>query len=199
MNGFLFSGLALLVILGAALPYVYLQQRKAQTAYQAVAKALGLQYRCIGAWGDPVLQGTYAGFEITVDAEVRRTRQARAHFTRATAAVAPPLPAGLSVTRATTAARVTRALGVEGIKVENATLDRELLVEGNQPDQVRAFLSDGQAAEGLLRFMRQGDDARVSAAHGIQTLKFGKVTNADELTQMINRVVSTATLLARPA
>lgn len=200
MNGLIFTGLFTLAVFAIAVPLILRGQRKRQAIYAEVAKAHGLAYDAVGRFGNATLRGAYGGVEVLVDHEVRRTARSRAHFTRVVAIPSAGLPDGLVVTRTNLAGKIGRALGGKGIKVGRELVDRELLVEGRDPEQIVRFFhaecQGGQVSERVVSLMRQGDDARLSAAEGVAILKFGHVKSTEELSGLLTNAVSHALSLA---
>ena len=191
---------AFIVLLGTLVVWVawgLWQRRREHAMWAAYAARRGWRHTPGGFLRAQCIGGTLDGGEVEVSAEWRGSRGQRTRYTRCTARIDAPLPAGFGVAPRTVLDRIVRGLGANDLKTGDAHFDDAVVLYGRDPAEVRAFLATSAMRQAMRDVASAG--ARVYERH-VSWSHIGAVANEQDLHDRIEaaRALAAAIEAAAP-
>ncbi len=180
-------------------------RRQTEHAWSEAATQLGLRYAprspSLRAWltndesAHHRMRGRVDGYPVAVDTFYHRVGRERRLYTGYRVAF-PPLGLGLGMTRARLFSRLKTFFGGQDIEVGDAAFDRDIIVRGEYPERVAAFLTPVRRMA-VHRFLAEYPNG-VIADRWLRWQTRGLERRPGALTGSVRRMVDVARALAAP-
>ncbi|MFT5583245.1 MAG: hypothetical protein ACI9VR_000823 [Cognaticolwellia sp.] len=163
--------------------------KKRQQLYRDSAATLGLECFASGKWGIPRLMGQYRGFEVVVDQEIHGSGKHKTTYTRFKAQPLKPLPLGLNVSKEGLGSKIGKFFGGQDIQIGDKRLDDALLIKGQSEVEVQKWFQQAGVGQAVMRFVRQGSQARLTDSEGGVILVLGHMGTTALLQRNLDALV----------
>ncbi len=180
---------AFIAIAGAAIAAALSRHRQTNEAWAAAAQELGITLKPTGGLGGLTnrasMSGMISGLRVTIDTYRSNDRT----YTRYRVGY-PSLGLGLQAKRQHALARLGTFFGFQDIEIGDPVFDEALIVKGDYPEQVTAFLTPSRrvAITGLI----ENYPGTVITDTVITYLRNGIVADPAELTSTLRRIMAVA-------
>lgn len=133
--------LFIFVVVGITLAVAAASSRqRLNEAWQLVAEELGLAQTAADWTAGPRLDGSVAGFPVTIDIEKKGSGKSRTPWTRFAVGV-PGMVPDLSFREEGFLSAISKAFGTGDIEVGDPEFDRRFHIAGRSADEIRAYLT----------------------------------------------------------
>lgn len=180
-----------LLFFGMIIYYRLKQNQARHRRWDKAAQTLGLEHdfkpTAFGQRPGP-MTGTRDGFHVCVHTFTRGSGKSARSFTSIEVTPASSLDLGLNITPERFLTRVDKALGTQDIQIGDKTFDDTFLIQGNDPNQVRAVLTP-TARQQLLALHKRKPTLKVNDGGTYQEWQ-GIITNAKRLDVLINEHIA---------
>ncbi len=192
----MFAPFIIFGIVGSIIAALIASRRKAaNAAWTEAAGRLGIELRPVTGFaalaGNLSMRGTVQGVTVFV-----KTFQSNDKTHTRYRVKMPSLGLGLKMSKQSPLASMGRFFGVQDIEVGEPLFDKQLMIKGDHPEPVRAFLTPARrvAVSELITAYRQA----VVTDNTIEVIT-GFTSDAEELVSIIQRLVSVAQILSQKA
>ncbi len=185
----------ILLLAGLIAYFAWRSHQRTVQMWSEVARELGLGFEVGRGISRPVLTGAIGGLPVAVDTYVQRSGNSSTTYTRYRINY-PYVGFDFQLKRQGAFAAITKLFGAQDVEIGDDLFDETFTVKTKDPNRLRALLTPS-VRTGLLRLIASYGGA-VIADDNITFSKSGFESNPDRLKSTIQRLSTTARLLASP-
>jgi hypothetical protein len=189
-----FVPILFVAVLAVAIIVIALRiSRRNDAAWQSAAQTLGLEFVPSAAFKSRRMEGRVGTIDIVVDTFSEQHGNSSTTYTRYRAGY-PDLGLGLKLRKQTGLHRFGKVFGMQDIEVGDQGFDDAVMIKGDEPDAVRAFLTPSRVLA-LQRLLTSFSGA-VVADSDLVWKRRGVETNAQTLVSVTRRLAGAAGVIA---
>lgn len=191
------TGFPILVVLVVAIAITIgiVQTKNANKAWAEAARRLRCRYTGSNLGSKRAIYGELNGISVRAFKFFRGAGKSRRSYTGYRADLDGRVPPGLLLKKQGFFSGVSRFFGTQDIEVDDRQFDQSVVVQGQDPSQVRAFLTRSRRIR-ILSLMNRFDECQIDSNY-ISVANRGTENDPARLEAFIRRVADAARLLQR--
>jgi hypothetical protein len=179
MEGFV----VMAVVFAAIFAVGYVIRQNQNQKWAAIAASIGLDFVEGSFLSYPRLLGSFDGVDVVVDTETRGSGKSKTVYTRFSATIPEPMPAGLALLKEGFLSGIGKFFGAQDIQLGDKRVDDALIIKGEDVAGVKRLLADRAVADAAIEVVNSGSEGSIQG----QTVKILLHSiNTNEATHRLN-------------